>query len=110
MDKINTEKLKKTIIDYLSQRNIKLNRLVLFGSYAAGKNTEESDVDIIIVSEDFRNRNYSERIINSLGINRVLVKSLDLPIDVIYYSDEEWENSETLLIREAKQYGMTIYN
>ncbi|MEN8201352.1 MAG: nucleotidyltransferase family protein [Bacteroidota bacterium] len=40
------EQLHKTIVDYL--RDFKPERIGLFGSYARGENTEESDIDILI--------------------------------------------------------------
>lgn len=40
------EQLHKTIVDYL--RDYKPERIGLFGSYARGENTEESDIDILI--------------------------------------------------------------
>ena len=40
------EQLHKTIVDYF--RDYKPERIGLFGSYARGENTEESDIDILI--------------------------------------------------------------
>ena len=40
------EQLHKTIVDYL--RDYKPERIGLFGSYARGENSEESDIDILV--------------------------------------------------------------
>lgn len=99
----------ETITSLFESNKMVLNQLVLFGSYAQNNQTEESDIDLIIVSSDFRKDTYSKRIDKVLGLNWTLVKKLKKPFDVILYSDAEWENSEFLLIREAKKYGKILY-
>ena len=110
MDQINIEQIKKTVIDFTSDKKIKLNKLVLFGSYASGKFNIDSDIDLIIISESYRNKQYSDRIMNSLGIIKLLVKNTKMPVDVLYYSDEEWENSSSIMIRESEQNGKVLYS
>ena len=48
------EQLDKTIKDYLSKLKgkIKIDKVILFGSYARGTATEFSDVDLLIISKD----------------------------------------------------------
>jgi predicted nucleotidyltransferase len=91
------------------QRSLKLNKIVLFGSSARGNETAESDVDFIIVSESFRNRALMERADMMSGLNRMLVKTLDRPVDTLYYSDEEWEEGYSLTINAAKEEGEVVY-
>ncbi len=42
----------KKFVDYLS-KDIRVKRVILFGSYANGTATEDSDIDIAIDSPDF---------------------------------------------------------
>ncbi len=35
-------------------------KIILFGSQAKGKATKESDIDVVIISEDFRNKDILE--------------------------------------------------
>jgi len=93
----------------LKERGITPERIVLFGSYVKGGFGQESDMDLIIVSKDFRNRGVFERVEMTGGIGRELVRRFMLPFDLIYYSDEEWENSDFLLINEARRKGRVIY-
>ena len=46
----------------LEARGIKLFKIILFGSYAEGCDHEGSDIDLLVISDDFRGRNYWERI------------------------------------------------
>ncbi len=97
-----------TLKQLFGQKGIKLNKLILFGSYSMDKATESSDIDLVIVSENFRNKNLSERIKMMLGVNRQLVNALDKPVDTVFYSDKEWEQENSLIINEAKQYGTIL--
>jgi predicted nucleotidyltransferase len=93
----------------LKERGITINKIILFGSFIKGGFDKESDIDIIIVSKDFRDKGIFERIEKTTGIGRELVKRFKVPFDLIYYSDEEWEKRNLLLINEAREYGKVIY-
>jgi len=82
--------------------------LVLFGSYALKKNTRNSDIDLIIVSRDFREKSYNQRVKIMKGLNRSLVNTLNKPVDIIYYSDEEWRKGNSLIISESKATGKIL--
>jgi hypothetical protein len=38
-----------------------------------------------------------------------LVENVMKPFDIIYYSDEEWEKGDSLIINSAKKEGKSIY-
>ena len=102
--------IKQTIKNLMDKKGLFLNKIVIFGSFIEGKQTEDSDIDIIIISRDFRNKSLFERVKLSTGIGRELVKKFMKPFDLIYYSDEEWENKNFLIINEAKAKGEVIYD
>jgi len=93
----------------LQRRGISISKIVIFGSFVKGKQREDSDIDIIVVSKDFRNRSLFERAEQTMGIGRELVKRTKKPFDILYYSDEEWERSNSLIIEAAKEEGVVIY-
>ena len=54
---------KETVLDIISQfrgaleaRGTRVSRLILFGSYASGNPREGSDIDLVVISEDFEAR------------------------------------------------------
>jgi len=102
-------KVKKILIELLEERGINTKKIVVFGSYAKGEEKKDSDIDIIIVSKDFRNKNIFERVEITRGIHRKLVEEVMKPFDVIYYSDEEWERGHSLIINAAKEDGEVVY-
>ena len=42
----------KDIIKFLS-KHIKIENLILFGSYLSGTQREDSDIDFVVISDDF---------------------------------------------------------
>ncbi len=81
----------------------------MFGSYARGVQREDSDVDIIIVSRDFRDNSVFERVDLTTGIGRELVRKVKKPFDLLFYSDAEWNGDRSLVINIAKKEGEIIY-
>ncbi|BFI73722.1 nucleotidyltransferase [Nanoarchaeota archaeon] len=62
-------KIKQIILDTANNYNIKINKIILFGSRARGDYREDSDWDILIITED----------------------KLDRKIEKDFYSDVSWE-------------------
>jgi predicted nucleotidyltransferase len=46
----------------LENRGINADKIVVFGSYGRGDKREDSDIDLIIVSKNFRNKSIFERV------------------------------------------------
>ncbi len=102
-------KLKNMLKTLLQDRGIKINKIILFGSIVQDKMESDSDIDIIIVSKDFRNKDIFERVKLATGIGRELVRQFKIPFDLLYYSDKEWAKKNFLIINEAKEKGEIIY-
>lgn len=72
----------------LSGLGIKAEKIILYGSYAKGNYREDSDIDLIVISDDFRNLNLRERLeILGLAAGRVFE-----PIEALGYTPKEVEN------------------
>lgn len=104
------EKTSKKLLKYLNYEKLPVKKLVLFGSYALGKQGKDSDIDYIVISPFFRDMNYLERINKTMYIDSKMVKEFLLPFDILYYSDTEWEQSTAIPINEAKKYGIIIFS
>ncbi len=103
------KKVGKILAELLKQRGISIYKIVIFGSYAKGTQRENSDIDIIVVSRDFRDKSIFERVELTKGIGRELVKRTKKPFDIMYYSDKEWKKGHSLIINAAKQKGEVIH-
>ncbi|MBU2539541.1 nucleotidyltransferase domain-containing protein [Patescibacteria group bacterium] len=106
---ITKKELSRILTKLLKQKGISIHKIVIFGSYAKEVSKEDSDIDVIIVSKNFRNKSIFERVELTTGIGRELVKKTMKPFDIMYYSDDEWDNGYSLTINAAKQDGVAIY-
>lgn len=93
----------------LKEKGINPSKLVLFGSYATRKETDESDIDLIVVSPDFRDKGLFERVRATSGIGRALVKRFKKPFDLLFYSDVEWDKADSVVIDIARREGMVLH-
>jgi len=58
-------------------------KIILFGSYAQGKPTEESDVDLLVIERNLPNK------LDEMVRLRRLLRPLRIPVDVLVYSEDE---------------------
>ncbi len=68
----------KQIVTLITSK-ISPEKIVLFGSYARGENTKNSDIDILILVKNLKN----ERQITSLLYKELLNNNISVPIDFI---------------------------
>lgn len=110
MDK---DTVRDTIVEVVTrlfgERALNVDKIVLLGSYVLGTAGEDSDIDVIVVSPDFRGAGLFQRIKKANRISGTLVRELHKPVDVLYYSDIEWDEDSTMIISEAKEYGEIIF-
>ncbi len=101
--KIIIEKLKKFKKEL--SKNIKIDQMIFFGSRARGDFREESDIDLIIVSKDFENRNFLKR---AVGFYKYW--SLDYPVDFLCYSTNEFEKlrKRISIVSHALKEGVAV--
>ncbi|HFE66877.1 MAG TPA: nucleotidyltransferase domain-containing protein [Chloroflexi bacterium] len=88
----------KRFINVLEAADIDVERLILYGSYAAGTAREDSDIDIVVISPSFADKGYWERIdILSDAIYRV-----SAPIEATAFTPQEWRSGKSLIVDYAR--------
>ncbi len=85
-------------------RGIKPQRVILYGSYADGTQREGSDIDIVIISEDFAGKGYWERI----DILADTIYEVFAPIEAVAMTMEEWERGDSQVAAFARN-GEVLY-
>lgn len=80
-----TKLIRKLVVN-LKHMGIKVDKLILYGSYAKGKAKADSDIDIAVISSSFDNKNLIERQ-ELLG---EAACALGEPVEVIGYSYKEY--------------------
>lgn len=100
------KKIIKKIVELLKLNNIAVDKIILYGSYASGKQREHSDIDIAVISPAFKEKKILD-IQEKLAI--ALSKYLST-IEPVGYSSEEFEKAtpETL-IGQIKKSGKILY-
>ncbi len=94
----NVLKIVKKFKDELELMGISVERLILFGSHATGTAIEGSDIDVVVISQSFSNKNYWERI----DILTEAIYKVFAPIDASAFTPEEWKAEKSLIVDYAK--------
>jgi len=103
---LDTNELKLLITERL--KTVDLNKIILFGSYAYGIPTNDSDIDLCIVEK------HIDSIIKEKTKIRKLLHDIKLPKDIllvdeeyfISHSDENWINTA---LYDARHKGIVLY-
>src|SRR5688572_3384245 len=56
--------IREPLTDFFQKvsQKIAIDQAIVFGSYSTGTSTEESDIDVVVVSEDFKNLRSDKRL------------------------------------------------
>jgi predicted nucleotidyltransferase len=90
----------------LQSLGIKVKKTFLYGSHAVGKAREDSDIDLVVISEDFKSMDIWERLC-LLGRARMGIKR---PMEIIGLTEEELESedSSSFIKDEVKSKGVEV--
>ncbi len=92
----------------LKEKGLKISKLIVFGSQAKDTATEESDIDIVIVSENFRRKDIFKRGELTKDAEIRTIKKFMVPLDIITMTPEEYDNKTTLMAEYAHE-GEVVY-
>ncbi len=102
---------KKAALEILSRfrkaiesQNVKVDKLILYGSYALGANREGSDIDIVVISKDFAGKDYWER---TDILSRAIYDVFE-PIEAFALTPEEWDKGDSAIVEYART-GEVVY-
>jgi predicted nucleotidyltransferase len=88
----------------IEARGITLQKIILYGSFAAGTNTAASDIDLVVISKDFAGKSYWERI----DILTDAIYEVFEPVEAIAMTPEEWESGDSFITDFASN-GEILY-
>jgi uncharacterized protein len=81
-------------------------KIILFGSYARGEQTRDSDLDVTVIMDAVH-----DRVDEMVRLRRVLAP-IKMPIDVLVYSEHDVRERGRWLgtaLRDALQEGLVLY-
>ncbi|MBI5875537.1 MAG: nucleotidyltransferase domain-containing protein [Deltaproteobacteria bacterium] len=102
--------IKNIVLNYVKelQGRIPVEKIILFGSYAYGRPTKASDIDIAVVSDKFKRMDDIKRIMLLSDCARKIKSSVD--IDPIGFTEDELEGSDYFEIGgEITEKGVVVY-
>jgi len=102
---VDIEKLKKEIVEKLKPLNPE--KVILFGSFAYGTPTKDSDLDICVVERDYKNKWEEKRKI------REALKDIKLPKDILNPKLDEYEfykNEYGSVYKDIEDKGMVLWS
>ncbi len=86
-------------------KDFPLKKMIFFGSRATGKEHEDSDIDLIIVSDKFKSLNFIKRAAKMYNY-----WDMDYPVDFLCFTPEEFEKKTrgVSIVSEAVKEGIEI--
>lgn len=105
------EDIKNQLIERLKPRNPE--RVILFGSYAYGQPSRDSDIDLIVVTADgFVPQNFKENSEVYLKVSRTLrdIQAI-IPMDLIVFTKpmyEKFVELKSMFSRKVLREGITL--
>ena len=94
LDKDTVMKVIKDLHTALQEYGIKDNHIALFGSFLEGNTHEDSDMDIIIISQFFEDKNLFERIDMTAKAQVDVQRRYVVPMDILLKTPKEYEYSK----------------
>ena len=101
------DKKKSEIVEKLKEfkKQNKIDKMYLFGSMVTGRTHKYSDIDLLVVSKDFRRKSILER-----SPKLYMRWNLEYPVDFLCYSPEEFNRlkKQITIVRQAVKSGIRI--
>lgn len=102
MDKTTINEVIEFLKLSLLQSGIKVVSIALFGSALSGNMDHDSDIDLIIISPDFRNLDLFERARMTMKPETDTLRKFKFPMDIINLSPEEYAISSLKAFNQTK--------
>jgi predicted nucleotidyltransferase len=80
------------LADELRRSGVRIERPILFGTQARGTVHEDSDVDVALVSPDFRDKDIFERVELVKKADMATTMKFIVPLDLVMLTPEEYES------------------
>ena len=99
MDKDNISEIISCFKKALEAKGIKIDKIILYGSWAEGTQREDSDIDLVVISKDFQEKDFWQRI----NVLSEAIYEIFVPIEAMAFTPEEWERGDSSIADYAKK-------
>ncbi len=94
----------REFIDTLAQKGLKVEKAIIYGSYASGRMHEDSDLDIAIVSPDLGEDRFEEGKMLLQTAWRIDPRLHPIPVSLDAFQNDTW----VPLIHEIREHGIEV--
>ena len=94
MDKATINSIVSFFKESVIASGIKVDGIAVFGSALTGNTREDSDIDIIVISQSFEGKDIFERAKMTAKPEIEAIRKFKVPLDVLTMSPKEYENSQ----------------
>ncbi len=104
-----SDEIKNIIFQYIDnlKKLIRVDRVILYGSYAEGRANEHSDIDLAIISPDVNSDNFIDYL---QLVTRAIPRKIDVDIEPLVFSVHEYETASPVeFLGEIKKNGKIIF-
>lgn len=95
--------IEQSLRELCSERGIPVESVRFFGSRTFGAESDDSDVDLVLVSPAFEGKDIFQRAGMTKGIHRALVKRFKVPFDIVFCSVSDWLHGSSPLLQEIRR-------
>lgn len=89
----------------LEKIGFKVNSIYLFGSYAKGNWLKTSDIDLILISDEFERMEFIKRLD---VVNKIIWEKKLGNLEVLPFTSKEVEKDASTVLRDAKKYWVKV--
>jgi uncharacterized protein len=104
MDKTAVVKIVDRFLEGIKSKGIKPIKLILYGSHASGTTHDSSDIDLVVISDDFIGKDYWERI----NIMSDVIYEIFAPIEAVALTQDEWDRGD-LFVTDFARNGEVLF-
>lgn len=97
-----TEKINK-FVELLKQQGVNISKIILLGSYAKGRASPDSDIDVVVVSNQFGQDTAEE-----MMLLRKIALKVDSHIEPVPLSPDDLSDKYSSFSQEIKRYGIDV--
>jgi len=98
MDKESVLKIVEQFHRGIEAKGIRPLKIILYGSHASKTEREDSDIDLVVISDDFAKKDYWQRI----DILTDVIYEIFAPIEAVAMTQDEWERGESFVTDFAR--------
>ena len=104
MDKGAVVKIIERFRQEIEARGVSAQKIILYGSHAIGTGAAFSDIDVVVISDDFAGKGYWERI----DILTDVIYEMSAPLEAAAMTPQEWERGDSF-IADFACHGEVLY-